>query len=150
MSKKRKPKRADELFCRSCGEPIKKAAEICPHCGVRNQENVRRTDRRAVGNYETTVSPNWWYGVLVATGLWLAVFGFVSIIGQTTLVEWLIIAAWLLLPVSIYFDTKQVKMRSAWRPNLFAYLGVAVFIPFLGILVGAFYLFRRHKVLGTP
>ena len=26
---------ADEQFCSSCGEVIKKAAEICPKCGVR-------------------------------------------------------------------------------------------------------------------
>jgi len=25
----------DEMFCSSCGEIIKKAAEICPKCGVR-------------------------------------------------------------------------------------------------------------------
>jgi protein TonB len=32
----------DEKFCRSCGAIIKKAAEICPHCGVRQvrQKNV--------------------------------------------------------------------------------------------------------------
>ena len=29
-------KGADEMFCRSCGEPIKREAEICPQCGVRN------------------------------------------------------------------------------------------------------------------
>jgi len=27
----------DEVFCRSCGEPIKKKAAICPNCGVRNE-----------------------------------------------------------------------------------------------------------------
>lgn len=27
----------DEQYCSSCGEPIKKEAEICPHCGVRNK-----------------------------------------------------------------------------------------------------------------
>ena len=26
---------ADEYYCSSCGEIIKKAAEICPKCGVR-------------------------------------------------------------------------------------------------------------------
>jgi RNA polymerase subunit RPABC4/transcription elongation factor Spt4 len=31
----------DEVFCASCGEPIKKQAELCPHCGVRNQETNR-------------------------------------------------------------------------------------------------------------
>ena len=29
---------ADEKFCFSCGEPIKRAAEICPECGVRQAE----------------------------------------------------------------------------------------------------------------
>lgn len=28
-------KGADEAFCSSCGETIKKDAELCPHCGVR-------------------------------------------------------------------------------------------------------------------
>jgi hypothetical protein len=130
---------------------MKKAAEICPNCGVRNRESGRGSaSGRAVRNYETTVSHNWWYGVLAATALWVVVFGLGSAIGRTALMEWAVVAAWFLLPVSVYFDTKQVKMRSAWRPNLFAYLGVAVFIPPLGALVGAFYLFRRHKVLGTP
>ena len=26
---------ADEVFCSSCGEPVKRDAEICPNCGVR-------------------------------------------------------------------------------------------------------------------
>lgn len=30
-----RPKGADEMFCRSCGVVIKKEAEICPKCGVR-------------------------------------------------------------------------------------------------------------------
>jgi len=29
-------KRHDEIYCPSCGEPIKKKAEICPNCGVSN------------------------------------------------------------------------------------------------------------------
>ena len=31
-------KAADEAFCTSCGEIIKKEAEICPKCGVRNKK----------------------------------------------------------------------------------------------------------------
>lgn len=29
---------ADEAFCTSCGEIIKKEAEVCPECGVRQEE----------------------------------------------------------------------------------------------------------------
>jgi TM2 domain-containing membrane protein YozV len=31
-------KAADEAFCTSCGEIIKKEAEICPKCGVRQKK----------------------------------------------------------------------------------------------------------------
>ena len=30
----------DEVFCTSCGEPIKKQAEVCPHCGVRQEQDA--------------------------------------------------------------------------------------------------------------
>lgn len=29
---------ADEVYCTSCGEVIKEDAEVCPECGVRQQE----------------------------------------------------------------------------------------------------------------
>lgn len=34
MSRKKGP---DEIYCQSCGAPIKKMAEICPECGVPNE-----------------------------------------------------------------------------------------------------------------
>jgi len=37
MAKAKKGKGADEKFCSSCGEVIKKEAELCPHCGVRQK-----------------------------------------------------------------------------------------------------------------
>ena len=39
-------KSADENFCKSCGQVIKKEAEICPKCGVRQQSI---TDPQAKG-----------------------------------------------------------------------------------------------------
>jgi len=35
MEKNKRTLQSDEYFCSSCGEMIKKAAEICPKCGVR-------------------------------------------------------------------------------------------------------------------
>lgn len=35
---------ADEKFCSSCGESIKKDAEVCPECGVR-QEDATSSDQ---------------------------------------------------------------------------------------------------------
>lgn len=39
-------KGADEAFCESCGEAVKKEAEICPHCGV------SRRGSRSTGDVE--------------------------------------------------------------------------------------------------
>lgn len=81
-------KGADEIFCRSCGEPIKKEAEVCPHCGVRNQTVNSNTPSRSVGSkthdpsqYETTVSDSWWYGIAGGTILWVLIFMLLSSLG---------------------------------------------------------------------
>ncbi len=34
----KKDKKSDESYCSSCGEVIKKEAEICPRCGVRQKD----------------------------------------------------------------------------------------------------------------
>lgn len=34
---------ADENYCRSCGEVIKKEAEVCPKCGVRQTAKTAAT-----------------------------------------------------------------------------------------------------------
>ena len=34
----------DEVFCRSCGSVIKKEAEICPKCGVRQRNTYAMSD----------------------------------------------------------------------------------------------------------
>jgi hypothetical protein len=38
-----KIKQVDECFCKSCGEVIKKDAEICVKCGVRQRHSVNTT-----------------------------------------------------------------------------------------------------------
>lgn len=54
MSNKKGP---DEVYCRSCGEPIKKKAEICPNCGVANEyTEPKRNDRQSVQNSSTPTS----------------------------------------------------------------------------------------------
>ncbi len=42
-------KAADEMFCRSCGAIIKKEAELCPKCGVRQRSAPMASD----------ISSNW-------------------------------------------------------------------------------------------
>lgn len=42
-------KGADEVFCSSCGEVIKQEAEICPHCGVRQNKSSAGTVQKNPG-----------------------------------------------------------------------------------------------------
>lgn len=49
----------DGVYCRSCGEKIKKNAQICPECGVKNQyqkENNNRTNTAPKSQVEVNVS----------------------------------------------------------------------------------------------
>jgi predicted RNA-binding Zn-ribbon protein involved in translation (DUF1610 family) len=39
----------DDAYCISCGHIIKKEAEICPHCGVRQKENVPDNSKSRTG-----------------------------------------------------------------------------------------------------
>ncbi|WP_421136328.1 hypothetical protein QIA36_06180 (plasmid) [Borreliella yangtzensis] len=41
------PKALDEIYCHSCGKPIKKEAEICISCGVKNKK-VKKSYNRLV------------------------------------------------------------------------------------------------------
>lgn len=45
-------KEHDEIYCRSCGEPIKKKAEICPECGVSNE--FTEHGQRNANSYQKT------------------------------------------------------------------------------------------------
>ena len=55
----------DELFCSSCGAIIKKEAEICPKCGVR---------QRATTNFKMDVNVNWLIVLLLSIFLgWLGI-----------------------------------------------------------------------------
>ena len=56
-------KGVDEIFCSSCGSIIKKEAEICPKCGVRQKPNRSRSD----------VSSNWLTCLLLC--IFLGYFG---------------------------------------------------------------------------
>jgi len=53
----------DEVFCFSCGAIIKKEAEICPKCGVRQKPHVSRMD----------ISSKWL--VLLLLSIFLGTFG---------------------------------------------------------------------------
>ena len=42
-------KQSDEQFCSSCGKPIKIKAELCPYCGVRQNQNSNEKSQKSWG-----------------------------------------------------------------------------------------------------
>lgn len=158
MSKRTKG--PDEIFCRSCGEAIKKEAEICPECGVRNKRAPNSTSSQrssAVGHdpsqYETTVSENWWYGILAGIVLWTIVLLTVSSVPTEstlgTLFAFLILIAWVIMPVAVYFDAQYVRANSRWNPSSAIYI-ILTLVWIVNLIVGAVYLYRRHEAVGRP
>lgn len=160
MSKDKGP---DEIFCRSCGEPIKKAAEVCPNCGVRNVKSTSRSQGTVSGGtpgrhdpsqFETTVSENWFYLIGASVVLWvLALMISNSSLGSggilDTLSSFFMLVAWVGMPLGMYYDKLYLRANSKWNPNMWLWVILAI-IPIINIIAGVVFLYRRHEVLGTP
>lgn len=153
-----KEKSADEIFCRSCGETIKKEAEICPHCGVRNKKTKSGSRGRGTpsstshdpSNYETSVSETWWYGVAGGTIAWILILLLAQAGGDTgAFVGFLTLGAWIGLPIAGYFDMEYVRANSDWNPNTVVWV-ILLLVWIVNIIAGVVYLYRRHEVIGEP
>lgn len=153
-------KAQDEIFCRSCGEPIKKKAEICPECGVRNEAGEPSSGgttastppgKHEPSQYSTTVSDTWWYGVAGGTALWLLVFALTGVAGNSlgAFGGFLALVAWAGLPIAAYFDMQYIRANGEWNPNTVLWV-IALSVWIVNIVAGAVYLYRRHEVLGEP
>lgn len=154
-------KGSDEMFCSSCGEIIKKEAEICPSCGVKNKKSSSSASQRTTSSspstthdpsqYETSVSDTWWYGVAGGTALWIVVLLFSGVAGDTAgaFVGFLALAAWIGLPVAAYFDIQYVRANGEWNPNTVLWV-ILLLVWLVNIVAGAVYLYRRHEVIGEP
>jgi hypothetical protein len=155
------------MFCRSCGEAIKKKAEICPECGVRNEQstsqdtvasNSQNTERKSTGSvsqqsdpapknashnpseYSTSVSENWHYGVGVSVAAWIV--GFATPEGSA-IGGFLFLIGWILMPVSIYYDHQWVQSTRKWNPDRKLWIILSI-IPLVNIIAGGAYLFQRY------
>jgi len=175
----------DEVYCRTCGEPIKKKAEICPECGVRNEysegQGVRNqsrqgTQRRSASGsssqahqdiqragqsiegffdslfsseqiehdpsqYQTTVSGIWYYGVAISVVFWIIALALSDLAEAVSILG---LIAWILMPVSIYYDRDFLRATTDWSPNVIGWIVLSL-IPLFNIVGGVVYLFRRYN-----
>jgi hypothetical protein len=67
--------------------------------------------------------------------------------GENPLMAIFILAAWAILPVSLYFDSQYIRANSKWNPEIVLW-SVGGAIPLVNIVAGSVYLYRRHEVLG--
>lgn len=176
----------EHVYCRSCGDRIKRAAEICPGCGVPNPladaataggppptgggggETAGPTHAggstghggapthggppgRAGGEtaparghdpsrYTTSASDNWVWAVGASLALWVLAFALPTEGGLAGLV---LLVAWGLMPVSLYFDAQWVRANTYWNPNTAVWI-LGSLVPLVNVLVGLVYLFRRR------
>lgn len=162
-----KEKQHDEIYCRSCGEPIKKKAEICVNCGVSNdQKRVQQSEQAHTNSdfgvvyelfenilqsnpqehnpaeYSTSVSDTWHYLIGASIVLWIAGLGIPS---SGPLVGFIFMIAWVLMPLSIYYDRQWVQATTQWRPNKELWI-LSSAIPLINIPAGIVYLYRRNNV----
>jgi uncharacterized membrane protein len=163
-------KQHDEIYCRSCGEPIKKKAEICVNCGVSNDhgETKRSTQTQTdsfpnilsdllkkilqsnpqqhdPAEYSTSVSDSWYYLIGASVVLWIAGFGIQDVGPLGTIAGLLPIIAWVLMPLSIYYDRQWVQATTRWKPDKELWMLASV-IPLVNIPAGIVYLRRRSNV----
>lgn len=143
-------KSLDEIFCRSCGVPIKKEAEICPHCGVRNM-SVKSSSfkKHDPTQYPTNVTGIWYYGILISTALWILLIIFLPTEPENSPFELLMalvmVLAWFGLPLSLYFDIQYVKANNEkWNPDTALWV-IGGFIWLLNLIVVLIYIIRRRE-----
>lgn len=138
----------DTVECSNCGIDIRLTAKVCHNCG---SDNDRRPGRSISTlhdptNLETTVSDNWYYGIAAGVGLWVIALLFSGL--SETGAGFAMLIAWVVLPLTAYFDMQYIRANSKWNPNTLAWI-VGLLIPFLNILLGGVFLYRRHETVGT-
>lgn len=157
------------MYCPACGEEIDEAARYCRYCGddIPDLDEPEPAFQRVDGGQApTSASRNpsdrvssaplsvyieathryYWLGLLAAAGYLASVLLYVFLYGVTFATSWLHAASWasyLAMVAAIYLDTRVLRRASAWTPSYGVLIGLA--IPYLNIILGFYYLYRRHR-----
>jgi uncharacterized BrkB/YihY/UPF0761 family membrane protein len=61
----------------------------------------------------------------------------------------LVLLAWIGLPVTAYYDLRYVRSHSDWQPPVGLWV-IGFLVLVVNLVLGAVYLYRRHETIGTP
>jgi phosphatidylserine synthase len=142
---------ADEVFCTQCGSTIKKQAEICPNCGVVNDQSGSNT-QTSTGGYIKEPSGNWITGVKISIGLWVVVGILLASISRTIgggmgqlaqgaalsfFLSIIQLIGWVVVSMSMYKDVEYVRYHTDnWPLNGTLYIAGAVILPIFTQILG--------------
>jgi hypothetical protein len=77
MSDMQQKKGSDEIFCPSCGEIIKKASDICPKCGLEQNNSIVKTNNTfAIASLVLGIIGSLFMGILIIPGILGFIFSF--------------------------------------------------------------------------
>jgi hypothetical protein len=114
----------DEVFCFSCGEIIRREAEICPKCGVRQKPAINTVSGNVIGQADKPAN-----NALVWILAWIPLIG--------TLFEFGTLVFLVINIVLCLIDENQLEKAGYETSSL----GSAWLIPV--------YLYKRAKMLGN-
>lgn len=129
--------------CQGCGKPIAEAHAFCPHCGT--QHSMAADTEKPF----PMISESWYHGVwisMLSLLLFTPLIFFVPETGLASFVSVLgFVGASVVLPLSIHLDNKFVHAFSDRTPSVTPYF-IGSLVPFINIVVGAFYLSMRVNI----
>ncbi|WP_330630581.1 hypothetical protein [Halocatena halophila] len=96
-------------------------------------------------------SKMWFHLTVAGVAMWMAMIASmpIDLLVPDGLQGLLVLSGWLLLPIGIYFDSKQVDAVSDWSPTRWAYF-LPTLVPFFCIPTSIIYLIKRREATIAP
>ncbi len=96
-------------------------------------------------------SKTWFHLTVAGVAMWMAMVLSMPIdpLVPDGLQSLLLLGGWLLVPIGIYFDSKQVDAVSDWSPMRWAYV-IPALVPFFCIPTSIIYLLKRREATFAP
>jgi len=87
----------------------------------------------------------WPLGVVFGSLLWLSIW---FLLNHESAFGVVLFGAWVILPISIYYDSRNVKQENEWSPRWWAYTSVSV-LPIIAPIFGLVWMLRRKQKTGS-